>query len=180
MELVARVRFSLAAPYSTVALVAVMRLNITMETEPVLFYGGQWGCLSNMSSYAVEINGVLFMTSEHAYQYAKFSDQSIKDKIKNARSGYDAKMIAMEHADAVIPNWKEISLDVMEQILRQKLQQHSHIKEKLIETGNREIIEASPSDSFWGLGPNKDGQNHHGKIWMKLRDELIKTSSHQE
>ncbi len=40
-----------------------------------------------------------------------------------------------------------------------------------METGDRELIESSPIDSFWGWGPNKDGQNHLGKIWMKLRDE---------
>jgi predicted NAD-dependent protein-ADP-ribosyltransferase YbiA (DUF1768 family) len=60
----------------------------------------------------------------------------------------------------------------MERILRAKLDQHPHIKKKLIETGNRDIIEASKDDEFWGWGPNKTGQNNHGKIWMKLREEL--------
>ena len=143
-----------------------------METEPVLFYGGQWGCFSNMSSNAVEIDGILFMTSEHAYQYAKFIDPAIKEKILKARSGYEAKMIAMKDSSAVVSNWPDISLEVMENILRKKLEQHPHIKDKLLETGSREIIEASPKDSFWGWGPDKKGLNHHGKIWMKLRAEL--------
>ncbi len=144
-----------------------------MEKEPVLFYGGQWGCFSNMSSYAVEIDGKLFMTSEHAYQYSKFTDESIKEKILMARSGYDAKMIALENKSSVAPNWSSVSLEVMENILRKKLEQHPHIKEKLLETGDRGIIEASPTDGFWGWGPDKTGENHHGKIWMKLRSELI-------
>lgn len=144
-----------------------------MEKEPVLFYGGQWGCFSNMSSYAVEMDGKVFMTSEHAYQYSKFSDESIKEKILMARSGYGAKMIALENKSLVAPNWSSMSLEVMENILRKKLEQHPHIKEKLLETGDREIIEASPSDAFWGWGPDKNGLNHHGKIWMKLRGELL-------
>jgi hypothetical protein len=144
-----------------------------MGNEPVLFYGGQWGCFSNMSSYAVEMEGILFMTSEHAYQYSKFSDADIKEKIKNARSGYEAKMIAVENADLISLDWNERSLEVMEQILRLKLAQHPHIKDKLIETGDRDIIEASPTDSFWGWGSDKKGENHHGKIWMKLRKELL-------
>lgn len=144
-----------------------------MENEPVLFYGGQWGCFSNMSSYAIEIDGKVFMTSEHAYQYEKFSDETIKEKILNARSGYDAKMIALENKSLVIPNWNEKSLETMENILRKKLNQHNHIKDKLLETGNRDIIEASPTDAFWGWGPDKNGKNHHGKIWMKLRSELF-------
>lgn len=145
-----------------------------MANEPVLFYGGNFGCFSNMSSYAVEIDEIVFMTSEHAYQYQKFSDPVIKEKVRDSRSGYEAKMIAVENAKKVIPNWHEIKVEVMERILRKKLEQHPHIKKKLIETGDREIIEASPSDDFWGWGPNKDGHNHHEKIWMKLRDELSK------
>lgn len=144
-----------------------------MENEPVLFYGGKFGCFSNMSSYAVEIDGKVFMTSEHAYQCAKFSDSSIKEKIFNARSGYDAKMIAVENKSLVSSDWNERSLEVMESIVRKKLEQHPHIKEKLLETGKREIIEASPTDAFWGWGPEKNGENHLGKIWMKLRGELV-------
>jgi ribA/ribD-fused uncharacterized protein len=121
----------------------------------------------------VEIDGKIFMTSEHAYQYEKFSDPVIKEKILNARSGYDAKIIAVENKHLVVPNWREKSLQIMEQILRKKLEQHHHIKKKLLETGNREIIESSPTDAFWGWGPDKNGENHHGKIWMKLRSELL-------
>ena len=143
-----------------------------MEKEPVLFYGGKWGVFSNMSSYAVEIDGILFMTSEHAYQYAKFFDPEIKEKIKNARSGYDAQMIGKENNNKAVSNWHEINVGVMENILRKKLEQHPHIKERLLETGDRDIIESSPFDAFWGWGPEKKGQNQHGKLWMKLREEI--------
>lgn len=54
-----------------------------------------------------------------------------------------------------------------------KIKQHTYIYNKLIETGDREMIEASPIDSFWGWGPDKKGENNMGKIWMKLRAEII-------
>ncbi len=145
-----------------------------MKDEPVLFLGGGYNCFSNLSSYSVEIDGMLFMTSEHAYQSAKFFDTLTKVKIINARSGYDAKMIAEENIKDINPQWDNIKFHVMELILREKLNQHPHIQKKLLETGNRDIIEASDTDSFWGWGSDKKGQNNHGKIWMKLREELIK------
>ena len=43
---------------------------------------------------------------------------------------------------------------------------------KLLEAGDRRIVEDSSKDSFWGWGPNKDGRNELGKIWMRLRDEF--------
>ena len=126
-----------------------------------------------MSSYAVEVDGVLFMTSEHAYQYAKFADPLIKEQIRTARSGYDAKMLSIQYRDLAIPDWYALKARIMEHILRLKLAQHPHIHKKLLDTEDREIIEASKDDEYWGWGASKTGQNIHGKLWMKLRDELI-------
>ena len=36
------------------------------------------------------------------------------------------------------------------------------------------IVEDSPKDNFWGWGKDRTGENHLGKLWMKLRDELLK------
>lgn len=140
--------------------------------EKILFLGGGWNCFSNLSSYMVEINGILFPTSEHAYQWSKFNDEKIKQEILQARSAYDAKMIAIKFKDKVVDNWKHRSVDVMESILREKLRQHPHIEKKLLDTKDMEIVENSKDDYFWGIGEDGTGQNMHGKIWMKLRKEL--------
>lgn len=145
--------------------------------EKVLFLGGGWNCFSNLSSYMVEINGILFPTSEHAYQYAKFDDEVIKQRILNARSGYDAKMTALNFKENAKNNWEQNSVAIMESILREKLTQHPHIEKKLLDTKDMEIIENSKDDYFWGIGQDGTGQNIHGKIWMKLREELRKVKT---
>ena len=61
----------------------------------------------------------------------------------------------------------------MENLLRAKLDQNPYVVKKLLLTKNYLICEDSPKDSFWGIGINRDGQNQLGKLWMKLRDELI-------
>ena len=38
---------------------------------------------------------------------------------------------------------------------------------------NKLIVEDSPKDDCWGWGPNKDGRNELGKIWMRLREEIM-------
>ena len=48
------------------------------------------------------------------------------------------------------------------------------IIERSFQTGKRKIIEDSPKDNFWGWGGKRNGKNELGKIWMKLRDEIIK------
>jgi predicted NAD-dependent protein-ADP-ribosyltransferase YbiA (DUF1768 family) len=60
----------------------------------------------------------------------------------------------------------------MENIIRAKISMHPYIREKLLETGDREIIEDSHKDSFWGRGADFKGRNELGKVWMKIRNEL--------
>jgi predicted NAD-dependent protein-ADP-ribosyltransferase YbiA (DUF1768 family) len=43
-----------------------------------------------------------------------------------------------------------------------------------LKTENRLIAEDSPVDDFWGYTAGT-GQNHLGKIWMKLRENLQKS-----
>ena len=61
----------------------------------------------------------------------------------------------------------------MYNIIKEKTTQHPYVKKKLLETGDREIIEDSWRDDFWGWGPNKNGRNELGKLWMKLRNKLV-------
>lgn len=138
----------------------------------ILFYEGPWYFFSNFSSFVVYWEGACWMTSEHAYQAAKFDDETIRHMIRDARSAHDAKKIARAHSDKVRGNWASIKLSIMEDILRAKLKQHLYIRRRLVESGDAELIEDSSKDPFWGRGPDWEGENHLGKLWMKLRKEL--------
>jgi ribA/ribD-fused uncharacterized protein len=69
---------------------------------------------------------------------------------------------------------------------REKFSQNPDLKQLLLETGTREIIEASPLDKIWGIGFSKSqahrnksrwGQNLLGKAIMQVRSELQKQGS---
>lgn len=60
----------------------------------------------------------------------------------------------------------------MEELLRLKVEQNPYVKRKLLQTKDYVIVEDSPKDSYWGWGFERNGENHLGKIWMKIRDEL--------
>ena len=140
----------------------------------VLFYEKEYYFLSNFSAFAILWKGKLYPTSEHVYQSEKFEDEKIKEEIRSARSARDAKQIAKKNNDKKRPDWASIKMGIMKNILLAKVQQYPFIKEKLLESKDKEIIENSPSDSFWGWGPNKDGQNMLGKLWMEIRFEISK------
>lgn len=140
------------------------------------FYDREFYCFSNFSSFAVKWKGKLWPTSEHAYQAAHFfkTAPALANKIHKAKSAYEAYKLANLYADKDQENWNEIKITIMEDIVRHKLKQHSYIMHKLMQTGKRLIVEDSPKDAFWGWGPKRDGRNELGKIWMKLRDEIMK------
>ena len=140
--------------------------------DEVLFYEEKWYMFSNFSSFAVRWRDQDWMTVEHAYQASKFTDEVVRMLVASARSAHDSKKMARSHYDKIRPNWTDIKLDIMAEILRAKLEQHPFVQQKLLETGDAIIMENSPKDSFWGRGPDWNGQNHLGTLWMKLRTEL--------
>lgn len=68
--------------------------------------------------------------------------------------------------------FEDENIGIMKEILHEKVKQHQYVLKKLLESGNRELVEDSWRDDFWGWGPNKDGQNMLGKLWMEVRAEL--------
>ncbi len=139
------------------------------------FYEREFYCFSNFSSFTVQWKDKLWQTSEHAYQASRFFEKhpEVVEEIFNARSAHQAKKIAEKYSDLAAPDFHKDRIAVMEDICSHKLQQHPYIQKKLLQTENREIVEDSPQDSFWGWGPNRGGRNELGKIWMRLRDKFV-------
>lgn len=140
--------------------------------DQIFFYEHEFYVFSNFSSFQLEWKGEVWMTSEHAYHSEKFEDPEILNQLRRTRSAHDAMKLAYANRDKYRSNWDEIKLNVMKDILRAKVAQHPYVKKKLLETGGKELIEDSWRDSYWGWGPNKDGENHMGKLWMEIRDEV--------
>ena len=88
-------------------------------------------------------------------------------------SAHDAFKLAKANAHKAPKNWSDIKVGIMEEIVRCKLEQNTYIQEKLRQTGEVLIVEDSPKDDFWGWGPNRDGRNELGKIWMRLRKTMF-------
>lgn len=142
------------------------------DPMPIKFYELQFYMFSNFSSFAVEYDGRMWPTSEHAYQAMKFLERELQEEVRGQRSAHAAMKLAQSMHASYRPDWKEVRVAIMKEVCRAKLQQHDYIQRKLLTTGARRLVESSPRDDFWGWGAKQDGQNHLGKIWMELREEL--------
>ncbi len=142
--------------------------------EVIGFYPREFYTFDNFAAFQVDYMDFRWPTSEHAYHAAKFVDTApeVVEMLKVARSPHDALVIATEHKPRRAEDWDERKVAVMYEICRLKLVQNAYVLQKLQLSGDLDIVEDSPKDDFWGWGPNRDGRNELGKIWMRLRDEL--------
>lgn len=147
----------------------------------VRFYEQEFYVLSNFSSFNLMWHDILFPTSEHAYHWTKFRHPTgqgwLQSEIIGAPSGHEAFKIAERNKQYRRKDWDDVKVDIMREILRAKANQHEYVRRKLLETGDRELIEDSWRDDFWGWGKNRDGQNMLGKLWMEVRAELSAQSA---
>ena len=149
-----------------------MNPDLNKETEDsIYFFTPAYYALDNFSAFTVSIWDETFQTSEHAYQWKKFqnSNPEIAQQILKAKSPSEVKQISDSHKDSVDVNFRKNKLEIMNEILRAKYDQHEIVRDLLQKTGDKLIIENSPMDDFWGIGHEGTGQNMLGKLWMKIR-----------
>lgn len=141
----------------------------------VFFYEQDFYVLSNFSAFNLVWQRRTFMTSEHAYHWEKFPGAALAElrtMITNAPSAHEAFKIAERNKQFRRRDWDGIKVQTMRGILLAKVSQHEYVRRKLEATGDRELIEDSWRDDFWGWGPNRDGQNMLGKLWMDIRQQI--------
>lgn len=143
----------------------------------VRFYEHDFYVLSNFSAFTLQWKGIRFDTSEAAYHWEKFLGDSgvaqlTRHFIQTAPSAHEAFKIAEQNKEHRRADWNDVKVGIMLEILRAKAAQHEYVRRKLLATGDRELVEDSWRDDFWGWGPNRDGKNTLGRLWMQVRAEL--------
>jgi ribA/ribD-fused uncharacterized protein len=137
-------------------------------------FSGEYRFLSNFWPCEIKYEGKTYASTEHAYQAAKTLDIKERNKIRDAKTPGDAKRLGRKIT--LRSDWESVKLQVMEDLVRQKFFDNPKLGKKLIDTGEQELIEGNTwGDKVWGQ-VNGVGQNHLGKILMKVRQSLIEFS----
>jgi ribA/ribD-fused uncharacterized protein len=168
---------------------------VANASEPVFFwrpheengYLGQW--FASPFTTPSPINSdetVTFQNCETYMMYHKailFNDISVaKQILLAANDPKEVKALGRKVRGFNEAKWGEKKFEIVVAANREKFGQHVHLKEQLLKTEGREIIEASPMDKIWGIGFGKEnalknryrwGKNLLGKALMQVRDEYI-------
>lgn len=141
-----------------------------MEQHVIDQFKGIYSFLSNFHPAPVRVDHMDFMTSEHAFQALKTVDHGDRCRIAGLKTPGQAK--AAGKKVKLRDNWNDIRVEVMRQVLICKFDQNPDLAQKLIETGDAELIEGNTwNDTFWGVCRGK-GQNNLGKLLMEIRAKL--------
>lgn len=126
--------------------------------------------LSNFYPATVSLDGEEYPSVEHAYQAAKTLEAPVRRMIRRACTAGDAKRFGS--AIVIRSGWNSLKLEIMERLVREKFTRHPSLRSLLLLTGQEELIEGNDwGDRFWGVCRGQ-GENHLGKILMKVREEL--------
>jgi len=132
--------------------------------------------LSNIAPAPVRLNGVQYPTVEHAYQAAKTLEPAEREKIRGASTPGLARKMGRKVAKR--PDWPDLKVDLMRDLVRQKFEGQRDLKKSLLATGDAELVEGNTwHDNFWGncrcaRCASTPGQNWLGRILMDVRRHL--------
>ena len=142
---------------------------------PIEFYRERdlpYGCFSNFSKHSFVIDGQPWQTIEHYFQAQKFKGLPREHEIQVAPDPMTAKRLGNARTTPIRSDWEAVKDAVMYEAVLEKFSQHDDIKAVLLSTGDETIVEAAYNDSYWGWGPDKQGQNKLGLTLMQVRGEL--------
>ena len=139
-----------------------------------------YGGLSNMSGkyFHLQVNDILVRSSESLYQCLRFTSYpDIQREILENKSPKGSKMVSKKYRkEFTREDFDEIKVELMYWCLKVKLCSHPLLFGGLLDrTGDKEIVEISNSDRFWGCVREKEnenivtGENVLGKLLMDLR-----------
>ncbi len=143
--------------------------------------------LSNMyplTNWVVAECGILVPTSEHDYQVSRFVSIEHQLAVAEARDpdgdrhGIASKELAhklLDEGAEQLPDWDLIKPGKMLAALLRKFDANKDIADKLVATGNQELVEGNNwEDRFWGVDPigSRNGKNWLGKLLMVVREDV--------
>jgi len=143
-------------------------------------------CFSQWYAASFEIDGVRYPTAEHYMMASKarlFNDHAALVRILEASSPAAVKAAGREVLGFVDDVWVQHRFDIVRTASIAKFDQNVALREYLIGTGKRVLVEASPTDRIWGIGLTATdpaainpmlwrGHNLLGFALMSARDAL--------
>lgn len=136
--------------------------------------------------YSEEHEEIAFSRVEQGMMWEKamfFGDTQIASRILSCNDPQHIKALGRQVAGFSESLWKRNRVGIVYRHLLAKFSQNSNLRQSLMNTKNKLLVEASPMDKIWGCGLNAvtaaktpvnkwPGLNLLGKLLTAVREEL--------
>ena len=154
--------------------------------QPAEHGGVTKSCFSQFWVAPFKVDGLVYPTAEHWMMAGKaklFGDEEALQVIIGANTPTAAKKEGRIVKNFVSEVWDKHKFDIVVAGNYHKFSQHEQMKEFLLATEDKVIVEASPMDRIWGIGMGGDnpaagnpakwkGENLLGFALMEVREKL--------
>lgn len=155
-----------------------------VEDDKFVFFWHAPSPFAQWTMVPFTIDGLVFQNAEQWMMGSKaklFHDHTVFAKIMTTAVPREHKKLGRKVANFDEAVWKKHALDIVIKGNYAKFSQHPSYRQRLLATGNKTLVEASPLDAIWGIGlasdhpdarnPSKwQGSNLLGQALMKVRE----------
>lgn len=116
-------------------------------------------CLSQWYDCWFEVDGVQYHTTEQYMMASKarlFGDDEVLKEIMEATMPFDYKKLGRKIRGFETVMWDAKKYEIVVKGNKAKFSQNHALKEFLLSTGDSILAEASPYDTIWGIGLDKE------------------------
>ena len=156
----------------------------------VFFYGSVF---SQWYPHRMVVDGTSYNCAEQYMMAQKafmFGDVEAYDKIMATNQPNVQKAAGRAVKGFDVAKWSAVSREFVYRANKAKFSD-PRLKKILLDTGDREIVEASPTDKIWGIGLSEDddrvldkknwnGLNWLGQCIMRVREDFLKEMLEEE
>jgi ribA/ribD-fused uncharacterized protein len=148
------------------------------------------GPLSQWFKRTFVVDGVKYNCAEQYMMSQKailFKDELALRKIMEATNPYDQKAYGRNVEFFEVGVWEAVAKDIVFKGNYEKFTQHADLKELILSTGDKTLVEASPYDKLWGIGIVETdpralnryqwpGRNWLGEVLTNVKNKIKKES----
>ncbi len=162
---------------------SVEKLIQEQEKETALEFIFFWGhtlkgtkvdksCLSQWFPCNFVVDGTSYISAEHwmmAQKALLFDDQEQFEKIIACKTPKETKDFGRQVKNFNSKLWSEKRYEIVTQGNIHKFEQNDDLKEYLLSTSDKVLVEASPVDAIWGIGLSVESKKvYQAKLWKGI------------
>lgn len=128
----------------------------------------------NHSPHRILHQEKIYPTALHLLEALKFVGHrpDLSERIRAVKDVHDVYPLSATMHELVRPDWGQVFLQMVEEVLYLKFRQHPDLRSLLMNTGLADIIYSEEGDNYWGEGPLGQGANELGKAIVRARERL--------